>query len=153
VQFLPRVLGNKVIVMESTTYKTCIKCHKELPTTSFNKRGGEKYLRTECKKCNNSLTKIRKELRTKYGSPPDDYICPICGRTENECRGEGSKIASSWVVDHCHKTDVFRGWLCHRCNRGIGAFGDDAEMLQKAINYLKKGNKRSLMSKIINYWR
>ncbi|MBG88427.1 MAG: hypothetical protein CMO80_16210, partial [Verrucomicrobiales bacterium] len=36
--------------------------------------------------------------------------------------------------------DVFRGWLCHKCNRGIGAFSDSVEGLQRAINYLRKDN-------------
>ena len=126
--------------MENFTYKTCSKCKQHLPTTNFSKRGGENYLRTECKDCNKYLSKRRKELRAKYGQPPEDYECPICGRTAPEVSGEGSKRAAPFVVDHCHATDVFRGWLCHKCNRGIGAFGDGVEGLQRAINYLRKDN-------------
>ena len=122
--------------MSST--KTCIKCNKELPLSCFLKRGGENYLRTECKECNNKLSKIRSNLRKKYGPPPVGYTCPICKRGEGECRGQGSKIASSWVVDHCHKTDSFRGWLCHKCNRGLGAFNDDVGTVQRVIKYLKR---------------
>ena len=133
--------------MSST--KTCIKCNKELPLSCFLKRGGENYLRTECKECTRTLAKRRKQLRDKYGLPHEGYTCPICGRRESECKGEGSKRASSWVIDHCHETDVFRGWLCHKCNRGIGAFGDNVEGLQKAINYLKKDN---IKKKWYNRW-
>lgn len=97
-------------------------------------------MRTECKDCNKYLSKRRKELRIKYGQPPEGYKCPICERAAPEVSGEGSKRAAPFVVDHCHTKDVFRGWLCHKCNRGIGAFGDGIEGLQKAINYLKGEN-------------
>lgn len=120
--------------------KICIKCKNDLPLTEFRKRGGENYLRTECRTCDNKLKRVRKRIKAKYGNPPEGYECPICERTELECSGEGSKRASAFVVDHCHVTDVFRGWLCHKCNRGIGAFGDGVEGLQKAINYLTKGD-------------
>ena len=39
-------------------------------------------------------------------------------------------------VDHCHKTGAIRGLLCDACNRGIGLFKDNPELLQKAISYL-----------------
>lgn len=50
--------------------------------------------------------------------------CEICGRDVN------------LVIDHNHKTDTFRGTLCHRCNLGIGMFLDDIDLLTKAIKYL-----------------
>jgi hypothetical protein len=116
--------------------KKCSKCQQELPLTDFRRRGGEKYLRSECKKCNNRLAKERSELRKAHGKPPENYNCPICERNELECAGEGSKNASSWVVDHCHITKKFRGWLCHKCNRGLGAFGDSESKISNALNYL-----------------
>jgi hypothetical protein len=42
------------------------------------------------------------------------------------------------VVDHCHKTGVFRGLLCGRCNRGIGLLRDNTQDLKRAIKYLIK---------------
>lgn len=117
--------------------KICNKCKKTLPFTAFRKRGGEKYLRTECKECDKQLQKIRFILRKKYGNPPIGYRCPICNRTEQECIGQGNKNIGAWVVDHCHKSDIFRGWLCHKCNRGLGAFNDDINIIYKVIAYLK----------------
>ena len=118
--------------------KTCNKCKKALPLTSFSNCSGGNYLRPECKQCGYKLAKERKAIRDKYGSPPDDYRCPICNRSSEDCEGEGGKRASAWVVDHCHIENKFRGWLCHKCNRGIGAFADSVEILNRAIEYLRK---------------
>lgn len=53
--------------------------------------------------------------------------CLICRKEHEE-----TKLA----VDHCHKTGVLRGLLCHRCNMGLGYFGDDAQLLTSAVSYL-----------------
>jgi hypothetical protein len=45
------------------------------------------------------------------------------------------------VFDHCHGSQVFRGWLCHVCNKALGAFNDDTELLRKAIQYLELNGK------------
>ena len=40
-------------------------------------------------------------------------------------------------IDHDHKTGRFRGWLCHNCNSAIGLLGEDVELLERVIAYLK----------------
>jgi hypothetical protein len=83
--------------------KKCSKCKQELPLTDFRRRGGEKYLRSECKDCNNQLKRDRSELKKQHGKPPENYTCPICERSEVECAGEGNKIAqpkASRAFDH-----------------------------------------------------
>jgi hypothetical protein len=59
--------------------------------------------------------------------------CAICGkhRTKN-----GKRLA----VDHCHATGNVRALLCSLCNKSLGGFKDDINMLIKAIEYLKKHN-------------
>jgi hypothetical protein len=42
------------------------------------------------------------------------------------------------IIDHDHKTDSFRGLLCHNCNVGLGFFKDNPEKLRQAIVYLEK---------------
>jgi len=125
--------------MNIITHKTCNKCGKELPVSMFSKHSGSKapnYYRPECKSCNNHLSKVRKSLKKQFGNPPKNYRCPICNELEEDVKGKGGLTCSPWVVDHNHKTDKFRGWLCHKCNRGIGAFRDDTTILERAIYYL-----------------
>jgi hypothetical protein len=58
-------------------------------------------------------------------------MCACCGATEPGGR------ANQWHCDHDHVTGKFRGWLCDRCNRGIGLLGDNIESLERALEYLR----------------
>jgi hypothetical protein len=42
------------------------------------------------------------------------------------------------VVDHCHKSQEFRGWLCSDCNGAIGKLGDNLMGVLQAADYLYK---------------
>lgn len=48
-------------------------------------------------------------------------------------------LTSKVVLDHDHKTGKGRAWICDSCNTGLGRFKDDIELLESAIQYLKKG--------------
>ena len=41
-------------------------------------------------------------------------------------------------LDHDHVTGAFRGWLCARCNRVLGALGDTAEGVRKLLRYIER---------------
>ena len=127
-------------MLDDDTFKTkvCNKCKQELPESCFSKSNGGNYFRPECRKCNSKLSKESQLFREQYGDPPKDYTCPICNRSEENVSTGGGNKKSRWVIDHDHKTNIFRGWLCHTCNMGLGAFYDNEEILQNAINYLKK---------------
>jgi len=118
--------------------KTCSKCLELLPMNCFGKTSGGSYLRTECRKCNNKLSSIRRSLKSLIEKPNKDYVCPICGADEEQSKGKGNNRNGPWVLDHNHKTNEFRGWLCHKCNRALGSFNDDEEVLLKAIKYLRE---------------
>lgn len=122
----------------SNDLKKCSKCNEYKDPEEFKSNGN--YKRRECKKCTQKLSKECSELRKIHGNPPKDYVCPICRKKSEEVRGFGGIKAPDWVVDHDHETKIFRGWLCHKCNRGLGAFDDSIDFLKRAVNYLKKTN-------------
>jgi hypothetical protein len=92
-----------------------------------------------CKRC--------RRLRI-YNLPPETYlnhleagtyVCQICSKTEEE---NGQTLS----IDHDHSCcpgnsscgKCFRGFLCNRCNWGIGHFEDSIELLDSAKAYLLK---------------
>lgn len=72
----------------------------------------------------------RKHARKKLGivgatGETKNGLCEICARV------------GPLDMDHCHETGMPRGWLCRRCNMGIGQLGESPAVLQKAIEYLQ----------------
>ncbi len=68
---------------------------------------------------------------TDFPPPPLDNRCQKCRKL---CNDTGSK--DRLHLDHDHETGAFRGWLCIRCNMGIGQLGDTREGLLTALAYL-----------------
>lgn len=64
-----------------------------------------------------------------YPTRPEPNNCELCGK---------EKTRRTLHLDHCHKTNAFRGWLCSTCNTGIGKLGDTSSQLLKAYEYLKQ---------------
>lgn len=93
--------------------KHCKKCQQDKPDSEFNKYG------------------LTEKNYKKLYNQPNCYICNIALTRD-------SRTPTSLVIDYCHSTGEVRGVLCHCCNLGLGNFKDDTEILEKAINYLKK---------------
>ena len=83
-----------------------------------------------------------KKLRKENTYPNEDYCCPICNRDATEIGQYGQVKMSKWVLDHCHDTLTFRGWICHHCNTGLGGFKDDLTKVKRAVKYLKKHKEK-----------
>lgn len=64
-----------------------------------------------------------------------DFKCAIC-RQEETCKDSQHDRPRRLSIDHCHRTEVVRGLLCHSCNTAIGKFKDDTLMMQRAIEYI-----------------
>jgi hypothetical protein len=131
--------------------KTCTKCKRELNISNFY-RYKDTY-KSHCKDC------IRIQRNNYYKTPKgfkyqiekswrdkgmvftteeyeellvkQNYGCAICNAKSNR---NGTRLC----VDHCHTTGKIRGLLCHDCNTSLGKFEDNVELLQKAIDYVKK---------------
>jgi hypothetical protein len=139
--------------------KRCKKCQVDKPLSEFYvlKRGHAGRVTpghfSECKDCNRargreSMRKLRaadpdyawrRHLMCLYGITPEDYCrlleaqggcCAVCGSQEAGGRGK------RFHVDHDHETGQVRGLLCHACNTGLGALGEDVTRLMAAAAYL-----------------
>lgn len=79
-------------------------------------------------------------LMNLYGRTVDDWdmllasqggVCAICQQPPDPHRRR-------FAVDHDHETGEVRGLLCGNCNRGIGHFNDDPDLISVAIDYVEK---------------
>ncbi len=121
-----------------STQKTCPRCKKTKDISNYSK---DKYqndgLQNRCKTCDYAYGKKRK-LYVNYGLSLDELNemlltqnnkCGICNEETNLC------------VDHNHNKqgkESVRMLLCNTCNLMLGYAKDNTDILQKAIEYIKK---------------
>lgn len=67
-----------------------------------------------------------------------NYVCAICGFEETTV--DGFSNIRDLAIDHDHESGKVRGLLCLKCNTALGAFHDNIENLEKAIQYLKENS-------------
>ena len=65
-----------------------------------------------------------------------DNVCYICRRDETSVRNR------SLAVDHNHQTGKIRGLLCSNCNRALGLFKDNKNLLLAAAKYLEDKDEK-----------
>ena len=126
--------------------KKCKKCGKEKEDWQFytliNKETGREYLRGICRECKkkekNQAYNQAWHREKEYGMTTVKFEM-ILKEQENKCLICGKKLIDP-CIDHCHKTFKIRGLLCHKCNRGLGHFDDNPELLEKAAKYLRERN-------------
>ncbi|OOF44115.1 hypothetical protein BKK51_09890 [Rodentibacter trehalosifermentans] len=126
-------------------FKVCDRCYKRLDTeTEFENNRLKKdniiTKRPSCRSCRREKdgaripTRQKNEWESKRPVPGSLFTCPICQKTT-------IVGISKVVLDHNHSTGNVRGWLCESCNTGIGRFDDKIEIIQHAIDWLKKTNR------------
>lgn len=115
----------------------CKNCGVVQPTEQFQQMASGEIKR-KCRSCARNQSRLIKELREAHPYPNDNYNCPICQRELEEIAQHGQTRLQNWVLDHCHTTETFRGWVCHHCNVGLGAFNDNVDRVRKAVEYLEK---------------
>ena len=69
-------------------------------------------------------------------SEAQNHRCDICGNVEQSVDRAG--IPRRLAVDHCHTTGTIRKLLCSACNKALGGFRDDPELLRKAAAYIER---------------
>lgn len=125
--------------------KKCPSCGTLKSLDDFPRHKGNRDGRaTYCKPCHNRRNREsvkrnggarRYHMRGRYGIDLPEIakmqeaqggLCAICMR----------KPAAQ--VDHSHRSSEVRGMLCDGCNGGLGAFYDNEQLLQKAIEYLER---------------
>ena len=75
-------------------------------------------------------TNHRKWLGLPKPSRVKPALCEACNGPPNGARG--------LVLDHCHETGAFRGWLCNSCNLALGKLGDNRAGVLNLLNYIDR---------------
>ena len=121
--------------------KRCSTCKETKEKVNFHKnRNITDGLEGRCIPCGQKRSRDI-ELKRRYNLTEDEFdkilkdqggTCKICNNTSSNSR------IVKLSVDHCHETGNVRGLLCSNCNMGLGRFKDNAELLSKAIEYLRE---------------
>jgi Recombination endonuclease VII len=131
------------LVDRYTSTRTCTRCQYEamgrwvIANPDKHRQHGREWMRFNADKyqTEEARAKMRDWWRKKNNIPtptrPKPKTCECCDRKLE---------AGKTHLDHDHITGDFRGWLCNRCNLGIGQLGDCIEGLEKGIAYLKRAS-------------
>lgn len=105
-----------------------------------NLEKSREYSRDYARKNTDPEKKRRSMLKAKYGMTPEGWQamfeaqgckCAIC-----ESKDAGAK--AGWNTDHCHKSGRVRFILCAHCNRGLGSFKDNPDVMRKAAKMIEE---------------
>lgn len=143
----PKIGGKRVVC-------NCQNCNVEFSALiSRVKIGREKFCSNTCynkfrliNKQDEKLLNRLHQKKHKYGLNRNDYFKML--EESNDCC-KICKRKSNLVVDHCHKTNKVRGLLCQQCNKGLGNFEDNVEVLSEAIKYLLECSSNGESAKLI----
>ena len=141
--------------------KVCNTCHISKPNNAYGLNSAKTdLLQAICKPCLSEQRKLARQKnpdiykqqwkRNKYSTKESsEYrrllssygITPAMKEVYSRIIGGKCEICgcpTKLVVDHNHRDGQFRGLLCSKCNRGLGHFDDNIELIEKAIEYLRK---------------
>jgi len=144
--------------------RQCTGCNKIKALSEFSTAPyGKDKLTAKCRSCYHKYYTSRKDsdpdylrnikLKNRYNITAQDFdrmlkgqkgVCYICYSNN---RGK------TLHVDHCHETGQVRRLLCSDCNRGLGCFRDDPEVMRAAITYLKEHKMNDLVEKFMTEYR
>lgn len=97
----------------------------------WRQKNPEKATSHSLKKMYGISLEVYEEMATKQNG-----LCAICLNPEQAKDKDGAP--RRMPVDHCHKTGKVRGLLCTSCNRALGLFKDNPDILCKAAKYIEE---------------
>ena len=120
-----KVIPNRKII--------CKDCKVEQHSNEYHWRVKDGKVTLDTRTCRLCYNKDRSAInKHKKNNPyPTNSKCQCC-----------NKVAKLHC-DHSHtKSKKFRGWLCSKCNVGIGNLGDTIIGIRRALKYLENIKKR-----------
>jgi hypothetical protein len=79
----------------------------------------------------------RQYKRHRNNRPLPGGLCDLCRHEETALARRDTGEKRALQQDHDHKTGTLRGRICLDCNRGLGAFKDDPELMRRAAEYVE----------------
>lgn len=149
--------------------KACRKCNVVKPLDLFYTNNACKDKKDSwCKECKSNLLKQARRdpekgdifryyrykglIKKRYGITVEQYekmlhdqngACAICKTSCEHGKSFGKRLS----IDHDHKTKFVRGLLCQKCNKGLGLFNDNIEIMQSAIQYIIRSKENEQRTK------
>lgn len=123
--------------------KICLNCGilKLVEDFSINqtRSDGTKVRRPRCEECfasdsgKSMNSRVRREYLAQHGPNKGDlWQCPICKKFSI------AYVNVKIVVDHDQETGTPRGIICDSCNTGLGRFKNGENLLEDAMEYLRR---------------
>lgn len=87
-----------------------------------------------------------RNLKRFYGITAADYAKMLKKQKGNCAICQNLLTLKRPPVDHCHKTGKVRAILCNSCNWGLGHFKDDLTTMKRAMAYLRKHGRTTVLT-------
>lgn len=135
-------------VATTVTHKQCSTCEVTKEITEFPVFQArvamtcteEGTRRSQCRECHNRGKAICSRWE-KENPLPKDFRCPICNSSAEDFTSTGRYLKQRpFAVDHDHKANKVRGWVCCSCNSAMGYIKDDIEAATRMIDFLKRSS-------------
>lgn len=118
----------------------CAKCHlykqpADFPLRGKSRKGYQRYY-PYCKACHVLYQKEQNLKMSRMHNITWDEYNAILAWQDGRCAICHDIPFTRLAVDHDHLAGLVRGLLCQRCNRGLGYYKDNQEILRRSADYL-----------------